>query len=106
MFVDGSKSHFDAQAVLASQYVINHSGRSECYFFSFWYHMSGEEVGSLSVLLYSRNSGMKEALWHQSSQRGNGWNQGGVQFTEDGHFKVMSILHNRVPYYTMVVLVP
>ena len=95
MYMDGSKWRFDSQAVLLSPYVMNPPDRTECYFLSFWYSMVGTDVGSLSVLLYSKKTRMKEALWHQDGQRGNKWNQGGVQFTQAGHFRVRNLRYIR-----------
>jgi hypothetical protein len=45
----------------------------------FWYHMNGDGIGTLRVVIWYDNS-QKEAIWQLSKEKGDKWYEGTVGF--------------------------
>lgn len=53
---------------------------------SFWYHMYGADINTLSV--YVRTGAHDSMLWSKTGTRGDKWIQGQATVTSRDHFKV------------------
>lgn len=60
-----------ATATLTSECLDIRPGAAGCDF-SFWYHMSGADIGQLTVLIYA-DGGAADTLFHESGDQGNTW---------------------------------
>ncbi|KAM9006095.1 MAM domain-containing glycosylphosphatidylinositol anchor protein 1 isoform 3-T3 [Sarcophilus harrisii] len=63
---------------------------AKLYCVSFFYHMYGKHIGSLNLLVRSRNKGALEThAWSLSGNRGNSWQQAHVPINPSGPFQII-----------------
>ncbi|XP_072498078.1 MAM domain-containing glycosylphosphatidylinositol anchor protein 1 isoform X3 [Notamacropus eugenii] len=63
---------------------------AKLYCVSFFYHMYGKHIGSLNLLVRSRNKGVLEThAWSLSGNRGNSWQQAHVPINPSGPFQII-----------------
>ncbi|XP_078334103.1 MAM and LDL-receptor class A domain-containing protein 1-like [Crassostrea virginica] len=57
--------------------------------FQFWYSMSGQGIGSLSVIVKYPDAGTNTTVWSLSGDQGNRWIQGQVPITASRNYQVV-----------------
>ena len=55
--------------------------------FQFWYSMSGQGIGSLSVIVKYPDAGTNTTVWSLSGDQGNRWIQGQVPITASRNYQ-------------------
>lgn len=68
-----------------------YNASAKFYCVSFFYHMYGKHIGSLNLLVRSRNKGTLDThAWSLSGNKGNVWQQAHVPINPSGPFQMMS----------------
>lgn len=55
---------------------------------SFWYHMRGSKIGTLSVYTTNYFGALQNKVWSKSQDQGNDWVKGKVQLNSGADFQV------------------
>ncbi|KAM6184001.1 MAM domain-containing glycosylphosphatidylinositol anchor protein 1 isoform 2-T2 [Erethizon dorsatum] len=67
-----------------------YNASAKFYCVSFFYHMYGKHIGSLNLLLRSRNKGALDThVWSLSGNKGNVWQQAHVPINPSGPFQII-----------------
>ena len=74
LYIEASAKTAGQTAVLNSPLVSPTPAQGSGYCFSFWYHMFGPHIGSLTV--YTLTNGRKVQQWTKTGTQGNKWQQG------------------------------
>ena len=85
IYLEGSQIPFGGHLGLQSPELSNTSG---C--LSFYYHMYGEGVGNMSVVMTKKMENVHggRILWHKQGNQTNQWWHANVQVQEEGKFTV------------------
>ncbi|XP_028902704.1 MAM domain-containing glycosylphosphatidylinositol anchor protein 1 isoform X1 [Ornithorhynchus anatinus] len=88
MFIEASRPRELGDRARLVSPVYNVSARFYCV--SFFYHMYGKHIGSLNLLVRSRNKGPLEThAWSLSGNKGNSWQQAHVSISPNGPFQII-----------------
>ena len=60
---------------------------------SFWYHMNGAHIGTLSVYSTNNYGQLENKIWAISGDQGNFWNRAKVTLSSDKDFQVKELFY-------------
>ena len=83
-YLESSSPAKPGQKTILSSELFNSTGSGHC--FLFFYHMYGNDIGSLSV--YVNTSTGKELVWTQKGNKGKAWKNGQADVERPGSYKV------------------
>lgn len=70
-------------------------GESRC--FSFWYHMYGQDVGTLNLIIRTDNG--NATIWSKKNSQGNSWKQGMRTIEVNDPYNVNTNAFNNTSFY-------
>ena len=104
MYIEATYQLSGDQARLLSRpiYVTGSANMTNCTF-QFWYHMYGEDIGTLNVYARSTNVPLvQNLLWSKSGDQLNQWHNAKVSFSWDhsNSFQVCTLNNYCLPFLT------
>lgn len=88
LYVEASGKSKNDTAALASATIATTKADNKCTM-SFWYHMYGYDIGTLSVYTGKTYGQMESKIWAKSGDQGSRWNRGKVTLSSDADFQVI-----------------
>nr|XP_054750329.1 MAM and LDL-receptor class A domain-containing protein 1-like [Lytechinus pictus] len=88
----GMYMYFEADNDLDSSYadlVSEYLPRTQGSCMTFWYHMFGNDIGSLEVFVMGSDGNRNNPVWSQTGTQGDVWIQGSADIVYIGEFKIV-----------------